>query len=329
MKRFLIVNLFAAVVLLASCGKAEQVSDGTDYGKSSKTVVATKISDFDKIYPVESKAGFSESKREALDVASACMFITEKEEGYADLQLEYVWKYYNRHVDLNIIVSDVPFLMSEDGCVTIEAQSLSGSVKYVDGHAKEWGWTVGTTFSVEATISDNLAASKLSLASGEIYLDVNGFAYEAKEKTGGWAIIEWQDCKIDRFVNSTDKEITIDLGELKVVDEGYTEYELSPFTLAPGESKELEYDSWRYPDDDYYYGLPGEISVGYDGNVYIVKREALVPMKEEYAEEFGRTISIPVYEMDRKCFHYLTDGFLGLCKWPIYVYRITPEVLGL
>ncbi len=322
MKRFLIVQLFAAVVLLASCGKAERVSDRTDDGKSSQAAAATKISDYNKIIPLVTSAGFSSSEKGALSESASCVNIKEKCVGLADVQLEYAWEHGQMHNSMDIKVLDVPFRLMDDGTVSMQAQALSGSVTFDDGVA----WTVETAFSIEAALSKDMEGSSLSLSSEEIYLDIAGFSPQAVEKQCSWPYIDYELYDTDRFINSTDKDVTINLGNY-TVDADKEDYGLSPFTLAPGQAKEIRYYNWRFPDEKYYYGVPEEITVEYDGIVYPVKLDALAPV--EPVQVGDNMIYVRNREKEYDGRHSFVDGFLSLFGYTTYIYRITPEALGL
>ena len=310
--------LFFLILVLASCSK-----NGITENKDLASDITTKISDIEEIYPLITRAGFSPSKKYILDVASSSLNISNSDEGEAVLKLDYEWRYGKQHINMGVVLNDIPLSLSENGNVTISAQNIAGTVSYAQG----WSYTVETVFSIEAVFPEDLENAHLDIEGDEICLEINGFSREQVEKTGTWAIIDWIYYDKERFVNSLDKQITIDLGEYKAVSKDLKEYELAPFSLGPGEAKEIDFiTDLVYDREGYYVGLPKEISVEYDGSIYLIENETLIPR----VEKEGWPYPVPVYEIEREYYHTIDDsGFLSMTYFPIYIYRISPEILGL
>ena len=314
-----IIIFFAATIVLLGCKQAGMESLDKSSDPSSELDATKSVLDYGVVYPIKTTAGFSKSKKCILDAASSFMQIKEKSMHSADLLLKYVWRHGQSSVWMDININDVPFQLSEDGSIAIEAQGIPGSVTY-----SGLSWTEETVFQVDAVIGTTLEGSKLNVESDALYLDIEGFSSEAEEKTGTWIYIDPMVYELNRFINSMNSDITIDLGEYKVASpKKNTTYELTPVTLAPGEVWEFDYCSDSYPNEGYYYGLPATISIHYAGEEYRVKKESIVPMKMDGEWK------VFDYETETEYNHSFQDGFLFLSWYPIYIYRITPEVLGL
>ena len=296
MKRFLIVHLFAAVVLLAACNKVEPVNDGTFDEKASENVTATKISSLDGAVPHKTKAGFSESKMQELNPKTAHIAVSESKEGFVDMQLDYLWEYGASQRHMRIEIKDIAYAESEDGFTVSVEEAIPGVVIYN-------GFAVETAFTVEAGKSGDLQTAYLKLKSEEIILEANDFSDRQLEGDGEWVICcDYTLQGKDVFVNALDGELTITMEE-------YEDFKGLTFTLAPGESKTLDVVLGGYR------GPHGVITIEYGEEKYSLKAN-----EGPFAQE--------VRQRDKGLERYLTDGFLDIYFYPIYTYTFSAETLA-
>ena len=306
MKRFVLVQLFAAVVLLASCGKAEQVSDGTTDDNSSQTAVATKISSLNGIVPVVTMAGGRADKMYRLEPKTALFTVRESNVDCADLKLEYEWVDGRNSCGMVIEIPDVPYVISDDGLsISVTEEPIPGTVTYIQG----WQFKVETMFTIEAANKGGLETVRLSLSSKEVVLEVREFSDKQLSGKGTWAIIDRYLRGKEVYVNGLEENLTISLLPVAV----RPSFEGMTFTLLPGESKEVEVtEELGYP------GIGG-VLVDYGQEKIELNHQEGDPLSLYAKSEHNSTLGL---------YRDFEEGFLRLLRYPIDTFTFSAETLA-
>ena len=292
MKRLLFIKICAAVVLLASCGKAEQVSDGTTDDNSSETAVATKISSLNGIVPVVTMAGARADKMYRLEPKTALFTVRESNVDCADLKLEYEWVDGRNSCGMVIEIPDVPYVISDDGLsISVTEEPIPGTVTYIQG----WQFKVETMFT--------------SLSSKEVVLEVREFSDKQLSGKGTWAIIDWYLRGKEVYVNGLEENLTISLLPVAVCPS----FEGMTFTLLPGESKEVEVtEELGYP------GIGG-VLVEYGQEKIELNHQEGDPLSLYAKSEHNSTLGL---------YRDFEEGFLRLLRYPIDTFTFSAETLA-